>query len=428
MTTEVKANKTKIYYDQGKFKGNTFEQNINTVNKLYLGLGLKVSTVPYIYKNESDHNIYLSANSFKVTTKEGEQKVFNYPTSFLYNVFYYNYLLFYLDTQNNLQVFKLDRDNSCINKKSFQQTMNINKTDNKITQVEIDKNEVSKIFAKLEKINENNDLNEVYQLLCDILEKDLKEPMKSDHPKDINGTLTFEINDPKFDHQVYTCTLRQIKYQIDGAGILREKLILQKGKVSFKDGIDCIKVCSKLKETFSINNTFKSPILFKNFEEEEIPQNNVVICKFKSGFDIDSVKKQLIARIEAIRNFCFKKGETPLYFIGIVNFDFENVDKLGEKMNFSFDMEENVLIIATIDSKYFGIDLSCEVDHGYLLFKKLDNLENKMENMFKDLSTKMDNYFSNLFEDMSNLHPNYKFNKNIIKEKKKISQEERKEE
>ena len=62
MTTEVKANKKKIYYDQGKFKGNTFEQNINTVNKLNLGLGLKVSTVTYIYKNESDHNIYLSAN------------------------------------------------------------------------------------------------------------------------------------------------------------------------------------------------------------------------------------------------------------------------------------------------------------------------------------------------------------------------------
>ena len=87
-------------------------------------------------------------------------------------------------------------------------------------------------------------------------------------------------------------------------------------------------------------------------------------------------------------------------------------------------MEENVLIIATIDSKYFGLDLSCEVDQGYLLFKKIDNLEN----MFKDLSTKMDNYFSNLLEDLSNLHPNYKFNKNIIKEKKKISQEKRKEE
>ena len=135
-------------------------------------------------------------------------------------------------------------------------------------------------------------------------------------------------------------------------------------------------------------------------------------------------ERNIFNRIEAIRNFCFKKGETPLYFIGIVNFDFENVDKLGEKMNFSFDMEENVLIIATIDSKYFGLDLSCEVDQGYLLFKKIDNLEN----MFKDLSTKMDNYFSNLFEEMSNLHPNYKFNKNIIKEKKKISQEERKEE
>lgn len=46
----------------------------------------------------------------------------------------------------------------------------------------------------------------------------------------------------------------------------------------------------KFKGELSINNTFKSPILFKYFEKE-IPSNKIIICEIKSGFDIDRLKK-----------------------------------------------------------------------------------------------------------------------------------------
>ena len=49
MTTEVKANKTKIYYDQGKFKGNTFEQNINVFLEIILTIELIILSINYIW-------------------------------------------------------------------------------------------------------------------------------------------------------------------------------------------------------------------------------------------------------------------------------------------------------------------------------------------------------------------------------------------
>ena len=49
METAKKSFNTKIYYDTRKFKENSFENNINTINKLYLGLGLKINEIPYIY-------------------------------------------------------------------------------------------------------------------------------------------------------------------------------------------------------------------------------------------------------------------------------------------------------------------------------------------------------------------------------------------
>ena len=122
METTKKSTDTKLYYDVGKFKGNTFENNINTINKLYLGLGLKISELPYIYINESDNKTYLSANCFTIKTiketnktdliakaKEGEKAIY-YPVSFLYNVFYDNNTIFYLDSNSQLNVYKFDKE------------------------------------------------------------------------------------------------------------------------------------------------------------------------------------------------------------------------------------------------------------------------------------------------------------------------------
>ena len=427
METTKQSNNMRIYYDAERFKGNTFEQNINIVNKLYLGLGLKISDVPYIYIGEKDNNTYLSANCFIIETKEEEPKIINYPISFLYQVFYHNNLLFHLDSNNQLNVYKFDKEKLSIVKCLIQQKKNEMKKNSNITPVDMEKVKVSTILEKLEKINKNNNLREDYEILCDILGNDLGIALELKYPKPFKGTLIFEIKDTKFHPLEYTCTIKQVKYQIDEVGMIREKIILDKGKTTFKEGIDFFKQYTKYKDKILLNNTFKCPILFKNFEEAEIPPEKVILCEIKSGFDIEEIKRQLIERIEAIRYFIFNKDENPLYYIGIVNLNSNNADKLTKYSEYIFEMNENILIVAAVDFKYFGIDLSYETNTGYLLYKKIDNLENEMKNRFNALEIKIDTNFANLIKEMKNLHPNLKFNYFANQEKyKNIGYEEKK--
>ena len=68
----------KLYYDAGKFKGNTFENNINTINKLYLGIGLKITDIPYIYVDEKDNKTYLAVNHrfmIKTTSQKNDSMI-----------------------------------------------------------------------------------------------------------------------------------------------------------------------------------------------------------------------------------------------------------------------------------------------------------------------------------------------------------------
>ena len=95
-----------LYYDDKKFKGNTFENNLNTINKLYLGQGLKISETPNIIINEKDKNTYLVANSFTFKDKNEITKTINYPISFKYRIFYHDNIIFYFDIANILNVYK----------------------------------------------------------------------------------------------------------------------------------------------------------------------------------------------------------------------------------------------------------------------------------------------------------------------------------
>ena len=52
----------KIYYDIHQFKGNIFQDNIDTINNLYFGQGIMISDIPYIYRSESEKKNYLSTN------------------------------------------------------------------------------------------------------------------------------------------------------------------------------------------------------------------------------------------------------------------------------------------------------------------------------------------------------------------------------
>ena len=535
METTKESTDTKLYYDAGKFKGNTFENNINIINKLYLGLGLKISEVPYIYIDESDNKTYLSANCFTIKTiKEGnktglmektqeEEKTIYYPISFLYNVFYENNTIFYLDSNSQLNVYKLDKESLSMKKSLIQRELpeeiqknkpvdkktdkskditknkpkkkkeentqnnnNIKKEPNdKVNdtneilsenknpiynnnQIEIPKNKINKedenssgkissmndkptsltnennkvetIMKKLEKINYNNDIKQYYEILCDILEKDLHIVLNLSYPKPLKGTLLFKINES--DELKHICSIKNIKYEIDGIGLIREKLKLQNGKVTFKDGIKAINVAITMKNEISFNNTFKSPILFKNFDDEVIPANKVLLFEIKSGFDIEGLHRQFKERIDSINNFIFNKDEKPLYYIGIVNFNSNNIDKLDKYSNYNFnDVNDKIIIVATIDYNFFNIDLSYEINEGYLLIKKIENLENQISdlkneisdlkneinNKFDSFGRKTDENFQNLLTEIKSLHPEHKFIKISASEKNKnINIEEKK--
>ena len=457
METEKKSFNTKIYYDARKFKENSFENNINTINKLYLGLGLKINEIPYIYVDENDNKNYLLANCFTIKTikeknksdltakiKE-EEKTIYYPISFLYNVFFDNNTIFYLDSNNQLNVYKFDKKSLSIkksmvqidarenqknklNKQDESSSPNISSISDKLISLKIEKNYVEIIMKKLEKINYNNDIKKYYETLCDILEKDLNINLNLSYQKSLKGTLSFIIKES--DEIKHICSIKTIKYEIDGCGLIREKIKLQNGIITFKDGINAINFAIKMKEGISYNNTFKSPILFKNFDEEVIPANKVLLFEFKSGFDIEGLHKQFKERIEAVNNFIFNKDEKPLYYIGIVNLNSKNIDKLENYSNYNFnDIKDNMIIVATIDYNFFNIDLSYEINEGYLLIKKIDNLENQisdLKNKIASFEEKMDKKFDNLLTEIKALHPEHRFKITTSEKNKNINNSEEK--
>lgn len=503
---------TKLYYDAEMFKGNTFEKNINTVNKLYLGLGLKITDVPYIFMSQNDNNVYLSANCFTIENKD-KKIVINYPTSFIYRVWYNDNTLYYLDKNNQLNLYKFNFEEFSIHHCLIQQSKNqiektkttdkketsqnktnekkkkekqeakkktndikemnsikeennindtkktsdikeenktieesntdernkldekkkkdnIQKTDvlPKIETLKLEPDKMESISKKLEGIKKDN-IKEEYEILCDILENDLKIVLNQKYPKAISEALTFGIKHPKLYPTEFVCIIKHIKYQIDSSGIIREKIKLVKGKVEFKHGISLIQNYADFKKQISFDNSFKSPIIYKNFEICEIEPNKAIMLEIKSGFDINELKRQLVERINAIKYFMFNPGEKPLYYIGIVNFDSKNKDKLNALSNLEFSMDENTLIVGVVDYEYFGIDLSLEVNDGYLLFKEITKINCAIEiinDRIDRLEKKIEVNFMNLFNELKRLNPNSKLNYITYSEKSKSTDGEEK--
>ena len=62
----------------------------------------------------------------------------------------------------------------------------------------------------------------------------------------------------------------------------------------------------------------------------------------------------------------------------------ENVDKIYEFSDYTFDEKEKVLIIATVDYIYWGINVSNEITSDYLLFKQMKNLEDRINKKLDD--------------------------------------------
>lgn len=167
------------------------------------------------------------------------------------------------------------------NKKNF----NKNKKANLILLLMMMKN--LKKIEILGKIKESN-LVEKYELLINILKNDVKEDLQLDSSKNINKIIKIDFDD------IESCEIKYYKLELDCTGIIQEQLNLQKGKIIFKNCIkDLLTFIKRDKNVINIpkiDNKFKSPIIFKNFEEESILPNEAFICEIKSGFVIHHSK------------------------------------------------------------------------------------------------------------------------------------------
>ena len=384
----------KKYYDSRKFKGNTFEQNIAAINNMLFGQGIKISDSPFIIIDEKDQKKYLSAYNFKIESKDNKVNI-SLPETFLQYIFYFNKMLFHFNSNNNLIIIKFI-NNKCY-KYPFPNNFNKDAKCNK-EEIKIYESKVTEIKQKLEKINEKSRLTEKYDILFDIFTNDLGYEFKNERPKQIGKEYIVNINHEDFE-EVYECTIKKINLEIDGSGKISEKIILAKGNTSFENGIDSLleyletKKSDPEKANYYINNDFKSPIIFKNFDEYFIPKNKVILCEIKSGFAIDGVIKQLEERINIIRDCLFNEEEKPLYYIAIVNLSSESVELIKSYKDRKINTKEKVLFIVTIDYKYCGFDISHEVHGDYLIYKKMNSIEKtgvdtniKVTNMEKELT------------------------------------------
>lgn len=421
----------KKYYDSRKFKGNTFEQNIAAINNMLFGQGIKISYTPFIIIDEKDQKKYLSAYNFKIESKNNKVNI-NLPETFLQYIFYFNKMLFHFNSSNNLIIIKFI-NNKCY-KYPFPNNFNKDAKCNK-EEIKIDESKVTEIKQKLEKINEKSRLTEKYDILFDIFTNDLGYEFKNETPKQIGKEYIVNIDHEDFE-EVYKCTIKKINLEIDGSGKISEKIILAKGNTSFENGIDSLleyletKKSDPEKANYYINNDFKSPIIFKNFKENYIPQNKVILCEIKSGFAIDGVIKQLEERINIIRDCLFNEEEKPLYYIAIVNLSSESVELIKSYKDRKINTKEKVLFIVTIDYKYCGFDISHEVHGDYLLYKKMNSIEKtgvdtniKVTNMEKEL-TDINKDFKILFRALGHYIPT--INQSLLEEKSKIEEEEKK--
>ena len=60
------------------FQGLSFENNINSINQLYFGLGMKISEIPFLIKDENTEQNLLCANSIQIKSPMVD-KVICYP-------------------------------------------------------------------------------------------------------------------------------------------------------------------------------------------------------------------------------------------------------------------------------------------------------------------------------------------------------------
>ena len=98
--------KLKLYEDYCSFQGITFENNINSMNRILFGQGLKISDTPFIIKEENSDKNFLAVNKIHIKSQLVD-KTICYPKKCVNIVFYHENCIFYLGENNTLEMYKL---------------------------------------------------------------------------------------------------------------------------------------------------------------------------------------------------------------------------------------------------------------------------------------------------------------------------------
>jgi hypothetical protein len=287
-----------------------------------------------------------------------------------------------------------------LNKDSYQKLL---LQDKKIEKNDTKKDEkfVNAIKAKLKDLNKEVDLSKKYEILVGVFKNELKYSLRHKTPKNIKSKC-FEIS--LDENAQYKIEIESVfDPQIDDFGILKENIKLCKGEIFFEDGINFLKSYIKDKkgekdkknnkdekdnkdgnknEINFISNDFNCPIIYKNFPDEMIQQGNSILFEIKSGFALKDVVDQLEKRIKIINNCIFVNyKERPVFYIGLVNILSDNIDKEIPNIMKNFNLKANLLLVVSVDYKYCDIDVSSEIHGEYLLYKKINSLEQKMNSI-----------------------------------------------
>lgn len=92
-----------------------------------------------------------------------------------------------------------------------------------------------------------------------------------------------------------------------------------------------------------------------------------------------------------------------MFYIGLVNILSDNIDKEIPNIMKNFNLKANLLLVVSVDYKYCDIDVSSEIHGEYLLYKKINSLEQKMNSNFINLGKKIDNDKDEINQKLDNL-------------------------
>ena len=238
---EKEDEKLKLYEDYYSFQGITFENNINSMNHLLFGQGLKISDTPFIIKEENSYKNYLAVNKIHIKSALVD-KTICYPKKCVNIVFYHENCIFYLGENNTLEMYKLMANK--VEKYLIPHDMSKNKN---IKKINFTAYNLQEIFDCIKNIKEQNSVLVNYEILVNILNNNFKLRKKQDKLKPNKKTENLIFNFPL---NSFGCSIEinKTEIEIDGVGMIREKLNVINGKINLEGGIKSITEYVKLKK------------------------------------------------------------------------------------------------------------------------------------------------------------------------------------